>query len=118
MMCSRCKKRVAVVYMTRLDGDKTINEGLCLQCARELGIKPINDLVDKMGLTDEDMAQMDDQLLEMINPEGDDNFEMGGAQPFPFSLVISAPIWVSGVMIRFIGRDSMEASPSKTEEKS
>ncbi len=84
MMCSRCKKRVAVVYMTRLDGDKTINEGLCLQCARELGIKPINDLVDKMGLTDEDMAQMDDQLLEMINPEGDDNFEMGGAQPFPF----------------------------------
>lgn len=84
MMCSRCKKRVAVVYMTRMEGDKTINEGLCLQCAKELGIKPINDLVEKMGLSEDDMAQMDDQLMEMMNPDGDENFEMGGAQPFPF----------------------------------
>ncbi|WP_312644815.1 ATP-dependent Clp protease ATP-binding subunit [Hydrogenoanaerobacterium sp.] len=84
MMCTRCKKRVAVVYMTRMEGDKTINEGLCLQCAKELGIKPINDLVEKMGLSEDDMAQMDDQLMEMMNPDGDENFEMGGAQPFPF----------------------------------
>lgn len=84
MMCTRCKKRVAIVYMTRLEGDKTINEGLCLQCAKELGIKPVNDLVEKMGLSDDDMEQMDDQLMEMMNPENDEGFEMGGAQPFPF----------------------------------
>ena len=83
-MCSRCKKRVAVVFMTRLEGDKALNEGLCLQCAKELGIKPISDLMDKMGLTDDDMQQMDNQLMEIMNPEGDEGFELGGAQPFPF----------------------------------
>ena len=41
MMCTRCKKRLAVVFMTRLDGDKTVNEGLCLRCAKELGLKQI-----------------------------------------------------------------------------
>ena len=84
IMCTRCKKRVAIVYMTRLEGEQTINEGLCLQCAKELGIKPVNDLVEKMGLSEDDMAQMDDQLMEMMNPDNDDGFEMGGAQPFPF----------------------------------
>lgn len=84
IMCTRCKKRVAIVYMTRLDGDKTVNEGLCLQCAKELGIKPVNDLVEKMGLSDDDMTQMDEQLMEMMNPNDDESFEMGGAQPFPF----------------------------------
>ena len=50
IMCSRCKKRVAVVFMTRLDGGKTVNEGLCLRCAKELGLKPVSDLMDKMGI--------------------------------------------------------------------
>ena len=39
MLCSRCKKRMAVVFVTRMEGEKTFNEGLCLQCAKELGIK-------------------------------------------------------------------------------
>ena len=43
MMCSRCKKRVAVVFMTRMENGQTVNEGLCLQCARELGIGPVNE---------------------------------------------------------------------------
>jgi len=50
MMCTRCKKRIAVVFMTRMEGGETVNEGLCLQCAKELGIKPVNDLVEKMGI--------------------------------------------------------------------
>ena len=39
MMCSRCKKRIAVVFLSRMEGGETINEGLCLKCARELGIR-------------------------------------------------------------------------------
>ena len=50
-ICSRCKKNVAVVYITRLENGSTQNEGLCLKCAKELGIKPIDDVIAQTGLT-------------------------------------------------------------------
>lgn len=83
MLCSRCKKRLAVVFVSRMEGDKTYNEGLCLQCAKELGIKPVEDLMSKMGITDDQLDAMSEQLM---NPEemGEDGFEMGGAAPLPF----------------------------------
>ena len=46
MLCSRCKKRPAVVFITRMEGDKTVNEGLCLKCAKELGIKPMAKMIN------------------------------------------------------------------------
>lgn len=86
MMCSRCKKRLAVVFMTRLEGNKTINEGLCLHCAKELGLKPVSDLMEKMGISDEDIDSMSDQMMDMFGngEEGESSFEMGGAQSLPF----------------------------------
>ena len=83
MLCSRCKKRLAVVFVSRMEGDKTYNEGLCLQCAKELGIKPVEDLMSKMGITDDQLDAMSEQLM---NPEemGEEGFEMGGAAPLPF----------------------------------
>ena len=86
MLCSRCKKRTAVVFITRMEGDKPINDGLCLVCAKELGIKPVDDLLDKFGITDEDVEQMDQQLGELMNPgeDGEDGFAPGGAATFPF----------------------------------
>ncbi len=88
MVCSRCKKRPAVVFITRMEGEKTINDGLCLLCAKELGIKPVGDLLDKFGISDDDMEQMDQQLGELMNLSGeegeDENFEPGGAATFPF----------------------------------
>lgn len=84
MMCSRCKKRLAVVFMTRLEGDKTINEGLCLKCAKEMGLKPVSDLMDKMGITDDDLENMSDQMMDMFGADGESGFEMGGAQSMPF----------------------------------
>ena len=50
-ICSRCKKNVAVVFITRLEHGSTQNEGLCLKCAKELGIKPIDDMMKKMGIS-------------------------------------------------------------------
>ncbi len=79
MLCSRCKKRVAVVFMTRMEGDKTVNEGLCLKCAKELGIPQVSSMLDNMGVTDEDIEEMSNQLMEL----GDENFEMGGADTMP-----------------------------------
>lgn len=70
-----------------MENGKTINDGLCLQCARELGIKPVNDLVEKMGVTDEDLENMGNELESLMNPQDsddEDSFEPGGAATFPF----------------------------------
>lgn len=86
MMCSRCKKRLAVVFMTRLEGNQTINEGLCLHCAKELGLKPVSDLMEKMGISDDDMENVSEQMMDLFGAGEDDGsggFEMGGAQPLP-----------------------------------
>lgn len=86
MICSRCKKRMAVVFITRVENGKTINDGLCIQCARDLGIKPVNDLVEKMGVTDEDLENMGNELENIMGQVGDndENFVPGGAATFPF----------------------------------
>ena len=57
-LCARCKKRPAMVFITRLEKDKSINEGLCLVCAQELGIKPVNDILTKMGIDENEIAGM------------------------------------------------------------
>ncbi|MBQ8731346.1 MAG: ATP-dependent Clp protease ATP-binding subunit [Oscillospiraceae bacterium] len=83
MTCVRCKKRLAVVFVTRTEGDKTINEGLCLQCARELGLKPVDDIMQQMGISDDDLESMADQLSPMIGEDGLADAE-GMANTFPF----------------------------------
>ncbi len=87
--CVRCKKRPAVVFVTRVDNGETANEGYCLACAKELGIQPINDMLKKFGISDEDVEQMSDQMEEMMAmsaPDGEeeDGFSAGGAPAFPF----------------------------------
>ncbi len=84
MLCSRCKKRMAVVFVTKIEGEKTINEGLCLTCAKELGIKPVNDLVEQMGITDDEMENVSKELMEFMGGENEEMFEPGGATTFPF----------------------------------
>ena len=64
--CARCQKRPAVVFITRLEAGKTVNEGLCLLCAKELGIKPINDILKKMGVSDEDIENMTGEMEGLI----------------------------------------------------
>ena len=61
-ICARCKKRPAMVFITRLEKDKSINEGLCLVCAQELGIKPVNDMLSRMGIDENEIANMLDGM--------------------------------------------------------
>ena len=88
--CIRCKRRPAVVFVTRVDNGETTNEGYCLSCAKDLGIQPVNDMLKKFGISDEDMEQMNEQMEEMMamtEGEGDDEedgFSPGGAPAFPF----------------------------------
>ena len=81
-VCSRCKKRPAMVFITRMEKDKTVNEGLCLVCAQELGIKPVNDILTKMGIDENEISTMMDGL-EAGLPEimGDDSDTPEGKVP-------------------------------------
>ena len=77
-ICARCKKRPAMVFITRIDNDKTINEGVCLQCASELGIKPVNDVLKRMGIDEEAIQNMSAEingLMESGLVESDDDSE-------------------------------------------
>ncbi len=77
MLCSRCGKRTAVVFVSNNQNDSN-TIGYCLTCAKELGIKPVDDLMRKMGITDEDLAAMEDQMGSMMEnmAEGGDLSEM------------------------------------------
>ena len=81
-MCARCKKRLAVVFITRMENNQTVNEGLCLRCARELGIKPVSDMLGKMGLDDEAIEKMNSEMNDVVESLADasnDDGEDGGA---------------------------------------
>ena len=71
-ICARCKKNMAVVFITKLENGKTVNEGLCLKCAKELGIKPVADLLDKFGLKDSDLDGLTPAGIELIPQENGD----------------------------------------------
>lgn len=96
-ICSRCKKNPAVIFITKMEGDKSTSEGLCLKCARELNLKPVSDFMDKMGISDEELDAMTNEMLSMFgdmegnelaafaNPDGiDDSDPDGHTATFPF----------------------------------
>ncbi|MDD6200551.1 MAG: ATP-dependent Clp protease ATP-binding subunit [Firmicutes bacterium] len=66
-MCSRCGKNVAVVFITKIEAGQTKNEGLCLKCARELHIKPVDDVIEKMGISDEDLEALSGDMMSALN---------------------------------------------------
>jgi hypothetical protein len=82
-ICARCKKRPAMVFITRLENGKSINEGICMICANELGIKPVNDMLRKMGIDEEEIKNMSmeiDSLMENADlnlPDVSDDTDAG-----------------------------------------
>ncbi len=80
MMCSRCKKRPAVVFITSLQGAEKKNEGLCLVCAKELNIPQVDEYMKQMGITEEELEQISNQMMDLMDGE---NFEMGGSGVLP-----------------------------------
>ncbi|MBQ4538690.1 MAG: ATP-dependent Clp protease ATP-binding subunit [Oscillospiraceae bacterium] len=81
MLCSRCKKRMAIVFVSRMDSDKPVNEGYCLQCAKEIGIPHVKEMIDKLGISDDDLDNITGQMSSLLGDEED--FEPGGAMPMP-----------------------------------
>ena len=92
-LCSRCKKNYAVIFITKIENGESKNEGLCLRCARELGIKPVDDMMRKMGITDEDLENMNAELMNAVSggeelqesPESEEEEEEDGrTATFPY----------------------------------
>ena len=93
-LCSRCKKNVAVVYISRMENGQTVNEGLCLKCARDLGLPQVEDMMKRMGISDEELDTLNSEMLQALNgveniedlPAGEDLGEEdeGKTATFPF----------------------------------
>ena len=94
-LCSRCHKNVAVIFVTRIEGGETKNEGLCLKCAKELGIKPVEDMMQKMGISEEDLDGLTNEMMSAFGgaegmeglapqPDESDEDDEGRTATFPF----------------------------------
>ncbi|MBQ0134978.1 MAG: ATP-dependent Clp protease ATP-binding subunit, partial [Clostridiales bacterium] len=98
-MCSRCHKNMAVVFINRIENGSSTQEGLCLKCARELHIKPIDDMISKMGISDDDLDGLSGEMMDvmrnitgggsdegLMNIENDesDSDDEGKTATFPF----------------------------------
>ncbi len=82
LICCKCKQRPAVIFVSKIDGTETTQEGYCLKCATELNIGPIKQVLDSMGIKEDDIDQVAAEFDNMM--DGLDGFEMGGAGTFPF----------------------------------
>jgi len=93
-LCSRCNQNLAVIFITKMENNQSVSEGLCLKCANELGLKPVQDLMEKMGITEEDLESMNTEMmgmfqemegmdLPMMSDDTDEDAE-GQTATFPF----------------------------------
>ncbi len=82
MICCKCKKRPAVIFVSKIEGEKTTQEGFCIKCATELNIGPIKQMMQNMGITEEDLDAVSEQFGDMM--ENMDDFQFGGAGTMPF----------------------------------
>ena len=95
-LCSRCGKNVAVIFITKIENGEQKQEGLCLKCARELHIKPVDDVINKMGLSDEDIENLSGDMMSALSgmdnlteidpddPDSEDPDDEGKTATFPF----------------------------------
>ena len=94
-MCTKCKKRVAVVFISKIENGQTVNEGLCLKCAKELGLPQVNEMMLRMGISDDDLDAISDEMMQAFGgaesmegliPQGEEaeENEDGKTATFPF----------------------------------
>ena len=83
-LCSRCKKNVAVIFITKVENGKSTNEGLCLKCAKDLGIKQVDEIVERMGITDEDLEDLNGEMMSLMQSEPEDDDDDIGSRTATF----------------------------------
>lgn len=125
-MCSRCGERPAVVFIQKMEGEKVTPEGLCIKCARELNIGSINQMIDKMGISDEELEMASEQMSMFMENMGDFNFDnlgdmfnsenMDGAQTMPFAELFGNSSSQSGDDSKKSGSKKHSKRPKKNSQ--
>ena len=108
VMCSQCHKRMAVLFITKIENNETKNEGLCLKCAKEMGIPQVTEMIKGMGMTDEDLDQFADEFDQMSEQLGFSNEELDSH---------SAPS-LPAFFNKLMGNPSPDGEGSSEEERS
>ena len=119
-MCARCNKRPAVVFISRLEGDKAINEGICLRCAKDMGLKPVDDIMEKMGISAEDLDRMDMEmqgLMESMTEEDADDDSQGKTPPIDFNKLFGSLMRDGGTPDTTEKEEPKKEKSKKKEEK-
>jgi len=117
MICSRCKKRPAVIFISKIVDGKTVPEGLCIKCAMEMNIGPIKQMMEQMGITEEDVDSISEQFSNMFpDNEGEDNFEPGGSPTMPFLQGLFGDLQ-NGLTVRNESKQEMTSSEPKTDNE-
>ncbi|MBP5271933.1 MAG: ATP-dependent Clp protease ATP-binding subunit, partial [Clostridia bacterium] len=83
VLCSKCKKNPAVVFISKVNDNKSEPEGYCIKCAMEMNIGPVKHFMDNMGISEDDMDAITEQVNQMLGFDSDDDFEEGGAPTMP-----------------------------------
>ena len=81
VLCAKCHKRPAMFFITKVEGEKTTQEGLCIKCAMEMNIGPVKQIMQSMGISEDELDEVSEQFEEMFGEDG--SFEPGGAGTFP-----------------------------------
>ncbi len=127
-LCSKCKKRPAVVFVSDMTNPSAEPNGLCLVCAKELGIKPVEDMLKKMNISDEDIEQMSDQFMDImsLNEDGDDiddaelndeTFDMGRAPAMPNMSIFNKLFGMGGESKEGTAENGEKAPEKEKKEK-
>ncbi len=82
VLCAKCKKRPAMFFVTKVEGEKTTQEGLCIKCAMEMNIGPVKQIMQSMGISEDELEDVSEQFEAMFGEDG--GFEPGGAGTMPF----------------------------------
>ncbi|HPZ00884.1 MAG TPA: AAA family ATPase, partial [Clostridiales bacterium] len=98
VLCTRCKQNPAVVFVSRVDDDKSEPIGHCIKCAAEMNIGPVKQMLDRMGISEDDLDKVSDQMNALLGFNSDEDFEEGGA---PSMLSLEN-------MLSSMGADNME----------
>ncbi len=116
--CSRCKKRPAVIFISKIIDGKTVPEGLCLNCAMEMNIGPIRQMMESMGITEEDVDSISEQFSNMF-PDTDEEggFEAGGSPTMPFMQSLFGDLANSLTVKNEGGENLPKAAPATAEQK-
>lgn len=119
VVCSRCKKRPAVIFISKIIDGKTVPEGLCINCAMEMNIGPIKQMMDSMGITEEDVDAISEQFSNMFpDSDSDEGFEAGGSPTMPFLQGLFGDMQNSLTVNNDSSKDKSADTPDENKENS